>query len=84
MARWSSEYSCSVVTLVALLVMAASAPVAAQERQNKPNAPVTVAELKFDQGRKVRVQGRLVGTATHEYTFIARKGQRVGDRKSVV
>lgn len=40
--------------------------------------PVAVkAELKFDTAPSVLVRSRLIGPATHEYTFEARKGQRV-------
>jgi hypothetical protein len=45
--------------------------------QDKPKAPIQVAELKFDGSRTARMEGRLVGPATHEYTFDARKGQKV-------
>lgn len=43
----------------------------------KPQTQTTVAELKFDAAKSARVQGRLVGPATHEYTFTAHKGQKV-------
>lgn len=34
-------------------------------------------QLTFDDARSARVQGRLVGKDKHEYTFDARKGQKV-------
>jgi hypothetical protein len=34
-------------------------------------------QLAFDDARSARVQGRLVGKDKHEYTFDARKGQKV-------
>ena len=36
-----------------------------------------ITELSFDDAASARVQGRLVGKDKHEYTFNARKGQKV-------
>lgn len=36
-----------------------------------------VTQLAFDDARSASVQGRLVGKDKHEYTFDARKGQKV-------
>ncbi|HEY6641207.1 hypothetical protein [Povalibacter sp.] len=41
----------------------------------RPSSPVS--QLAFDAARSARVQGRLVGKDKHEYTFDARKGQKV-------
>jgi len=40
---------------------------------NKPSA----MELKFDETSSARVEGQLAGPRAHEYTFSARKGQKV-------
>ncbi|HEY4370254.1 MAG TPA: hypothetical protein VGN07_23685 [Steroidobacteraceae bacterium] len=37
----------------------------------------TTSELQFDQAKIAKVEGRLHGKGFHEYTFTARKGQRV-------
>ncbi len=37
----------------------------------------TATQLAFDEARSARVQGRLMGKDKHEYTFDARKGQKV-------
>lgn len=39
--------------------------------------PVMRSELRFDQGKSAKVEGRLTGNAMHEYTFTARKGQQL-------
>jgi hypothetical protein len=35
------------------------------------------SELKFDQDKNAKAEGRLVGKGFHEYTFTARKGQQL-------
>lgn len=42
-----------------------------------PGPTVKVVELNFDDSSNARVEGRLVGPDQHEYTFSARKGQKV-------
>lgn len=77
-ATCASEHSrsCSIAILL-LMAVAVSEALAADQAADQTKAPITVEELKFDQEKSARVQGRLVGPATHEYTFSARKGQKV-------
>lgn len=90
-ARCSSEYSrsCSIAILMMMAVVGGAAfgaeqpgksqagNQAADKSANSLKGRIIVAELKFDQEKSARVQGRLVGPATHEYTFTAHKGQKV-------
>jgi len=41
------------------------------------SASPATSELQFDQAQSAKVEGRLVGMASHEYTFTARKGQQL-------
>ncbi len=59
---------------LALVSMGATGIAAADD---KPEPAVKVIELAFDDSSNARAEGRLVGPATHEYTFNARKGQKV-------
>ena len=45
--------------------------------EDEPTTVVKVIELAFDDSSNARAEGRLVGPAKHEYTFNARKGQKV-------
>ena len=74
----------SVRGLTALLCLGALEwglqPAAADDKvvENPPiDKSLRTAELNFDEAASARVQGRLVGKDKHEYTFNARKGQKV-------
>lgn len=73
-------YSGIGATLSAVALLSAQ-PADAQNKDEAELLPfvveLTTAELQFDGAKSARVQGRLVGPATHEYTFSARKGQKV-------
>lgn len=74
----AAEYSRSCAIAILLIAGGAgSVTGAADETLYKAQASITVAELKFDREKSARVQGRLVGPATHDYTFTVRKGQKV-------
>jgi len=63
----------------ALLVLVLFAVLFAPEVQAGDVSKVSFAtsELQFDQAQNAKVEGRLIGTASHEYTFTARKGQQL-------
>ena len=63
-----------VLSVTALLMGVAGADEKAPDTDGKS---IGATELKFDDARTARVQGRLVGPDKHEYTFTARKGQKV-------
>lgn len=74
----TSGGSRAIATILLVTAIAPGGALAADDgKAENTKAPITVAELKFDQQKNARVQGRLVGPATHEYTFNARKGQKV-------
>lgn len=50
---------------------------ASPEQKPAGGARVEATELTFDDSRLARVQGRLMGPGQHQYTFNARKGQKV-------
>ncbi|HKE96260.1 MAG TPA: hypothetical protein VKB34_18265 [Povalibacter sp.] len=60
-----------------VLMLGLALMVAAAIAEDSVKDGVKAEELKFADGKTARVQGRLVGPDTHEYTFNARKGQKV-------
>lgn len=58
-----------------IAVLASVWTIAAADEQSAESLQIT--ELTFDDSQAAHVEGRLVGPDTHEYTFNARKGQKV-------
>jgi len=58
-------------------VVGLSFAVQADDKADDDKQSSTATQLTFDDARSARVQGRLVGKDKHEYTFDARKGQKV-------
>ena len=45
--------------------------------EDQSDDALQITRLEFNEAKAARVEGRLVGPDTHEYTFNARKGQKV-------
>lgn len=63
--------------IVAALLLACWSGSAAEDKAEASTESSKATQLNFDGARSARVQGRLVGKDKHEYTFDARKGQKV-------
>lgn len=81
MTRGLIGWSMGFVVAAGLVAAGVLGVAGAQEKvafvQEKARSEVRIAELAFDDAKRARVQGRLVGPDKHEYTFDARKGQKV-------
>lgn len=76
-AGYSRSWSIALLLIAGIAAVVAGGETVAADEAVKTKASITVAELKFDREKSARVQGRLVGPATHDYTFTAHKGQKV-------